>query len=227
MTFGNITVIGSLIIDHIFLIDRLPNLGESYEAPRYKKALGGKGANAAIAAYRSCRTNPNAEPSEKLDTNIDVRMIGAVGEDADGTWMRQELEKAKVDISGVRVEPTKTGMSFIMVEEPKSEDGSGQQPTRDNRLIYTIGANATLQPAQFHDVASLSNGNQPDLIISQLEIARETVETILKTAHSAGIKVLLNAAPVTVMVHDSYHYIRTSWSTRMRHQCFMAAIVKT
>ena len=50
MAAANITVIGSLNIDHIFFIDRLPKLGESYEAKRYEKALGGKGANAAIAA---------------------------------------------------------------------------------------------------------------------------------------------------------------------------------
>ena len=39
----------------------------------------------------------------------------------------------------------------------------------------------------------------PDLIITKREIPQETVDTILKTAHSAGILVLLNASPASVM----------------------------
>jgi ribokinase len=208
MTLGNITVIGSLNIDHIFFVDRLPLLGESYEAKDYKKALGGKGANAAIATYRSCHTNPDlGEPRKKLhvDTDIKVRMKGAVGDDTDGTWMRDMPERAKVDVSGVRTETAMTGMTFIIVEEPDVD--SEDKLTRDNRLIYTIGANATLKPTQFADVTGLSNGVQPDLIISQLEIARETVEAILKTAHGAGIKVLLNAAPANVILPEFYQYV--------------------
>jgi ribokinase len=211
MTLGYITVIGSLNIDHIFFIDRLPILGESYEAQKYKKALGGKGANAAIATYRSCHKNLQAEPDEQPELDILVRMIGAVGDDADGTGMLEILGKADVDVSGVvQVKDGTTGMTFIMVEEPKSEDGSEQETTTvDNRFIYTIGANATLQPAQFANADNLTDrdGIRPDLIISQLEIAREAVETILKTAHKAGIQVLLNAAPAKELRSEFYCYV--------------------
>lgn len=200
MAPANITVIGSLNIDHIFFVDRLPFLGESYEAKDYRKALGGKGANAAIAAYRSCHKKSDAEPREQLDTDIHVRMVGAVGSDLDGKWMKDTIKEAMVDVSGVRTEPdVRTGMTFIIVEEPKDEEH-----TRDNRLIYTIGANATLKPAHFSKVEALSNGTRPDLVISQLEIALETVETILKTAHSNGIPILLNAAPANVILPELY-----------------------
>lgn len=203
MAAANITVIGSLNIDHIFFIDRLPKLGESYEAKRYEKALGGKGANAAIAAYRSCHRQPESETDETLGTDIYVRMVGAVGDDSDGKWMRETIEKAMVDVEGVNtVAGNMTGMTFIIVEEPEDDEHA-----RDNRLIYTIGANATLKPAQFTKVEDLSNGTRPDLIISQLEISLETVETILKTAHSANIKVLLNAAPANVILPELYCYI--------------------
>lgn len=208
MAAANITVIGSLNIDHIFFVDRLPKLGESYEAERYEKALGGKGANAAIAAYRSChrQSETNSEPGEKSGTDIHVRMVGAVGDDFDGTWMRETLRNACVDESGVATVKGITGMTFIIVEEP--EEPENDEATRDNRLIYTIGANASLQSSQFTKVEDLSsNGTRPDLIISQLEIARGTVEAILKTAHSAGIKVLLNAAPANDMRSEFYCYV--------------------
>jgi ribokinase len=203
MATANITVIGSLNIDHIFFVDRLPNLGESYEAKRYEKALGGKGANAAIAAYRSCHKQSESEPGEKPGTDIHVRMVGAVGEDLDGTWMRRTIGEAMVDVEGVKTVKGITGMTFIIVEELEDDD----EDARDNRLIYTIGANATLKPAQFTEVEGLSNGTRPDLIISQLEISLETVETILKTAHKADIKVLLNAAPANVILPELYRYI--------------------
>lgn len=202
MATGNITVVGSLNIDHIFFIDRLPDLGESYPARGYEKALGGKGANAAIATYRTCHSNPeSAKPLGEADVNINVRMVGAVGKDDDGEWLRGALEKSNVDVSGVRKEEESTGMTFIMVEE--QEDSR----VRDNRLIYTIGANATLKSEDFTHIDALSNGVLPDLIVTQLEISLGAVETMLATAGKAKVKVLLNAAPANNILTELYQYV--------------------
>jgi len=53
----------------------------------------------------------------------------------------------------------------------------------------------------------LGSGVRPDLVISQLELRREAVEQILKTAHEAGIEVLLNAAPAQQILSEMYEYI--------------------
>ncbi|KAK3617422.1 putative ribokinase [Elasticomyces elasticus] len=202
MATANITVIGSLLIEHIFFIDRMPDLGESFPANDYMKGPGGKGANAAIATYRACHGSPatTSVSNDGGETDIKVRMVGAIGKDSEGEYMIEALEQSHVDSSGVRRETgISTGKAFIMVEETDE--------SRDNRLIYTLGANVALTPNDFSTVESLSSGTRPDLIISQLEIDLKAVEMILETAGNAGIKVLLNAAPANSILPALYRYV--------------------
>jgi ribokinase len=65
-----IAVIGGLDADLIMIASRIPDRGESVLANEYLEALGGKGANSAIATYRAChkkvlenkRTTENSVP---------------------------------------------------------------------------------------------------------------------------------------------------------------------
>lgn len=202
MCSANITVIGSLMVDHIFFINRMPDIGETYPAERYQKAPGGKGANAAIATYRTCHTDPQSEtsPNAAQDCEINVKMVGAVGKDAEGQFMLEALRKNKVNSDDVHeIDDINTGMMFVMVE--KIND------SMDNRLISTTGANAALKPEAFANTSDLCNGTQPDLIITQLELELGTIERILETAGKAKISVLLNAAPAITILSDLYRYV--------------------
>lgn len=202
MSSANITVIGSLMVDHIFFINRMPDIGETYPADRYQKAPGGKGANAAIATYRTCHTNPQSEtsPNAAQDFEINVKMVGAVGKDAEGQFMLEALRKNKVNSDDVKeIDDINTGMMFVMVE--KIND------SMDNRLISTTGANAALKPEAFANKSDLCNGTQPDLIITQLELELGTIERILETAGKADIPILLNAAPAITILSDLYRYV--------------------
>jgi len=201
MTTGNITVIGSLMVDHIFFIDRLPDIGETLPANEYKKAPGGKGANSAIATHRSCHDDPTRQKPSGAENTIDisVRMIGAVGKDTEGKYMLDALRRNKVDVEDVRQVRESTGMMFVMVQEVGD--------TKDNRLISTSGANDTLQPENFSKAEDLSNAFVPDLIISQLEIDLKAIEKLLETAGKAGIDVLLNAAPANSILSDLYRHV--------------------
>jgi ribokinase len=202
MSSANITVIGSLMVDHIFFINRLPDIGETYPAVKYQKAPGGKGANAAIATYRTCHTKAQLETLSEAAPQFDVkvRMVGAVGKDAEGEFMLDALRENKVNIEGVRVvNDNNTGMMFVMVQ--KVDD------SMDNRLISTIGANSALKPDDFATETDLCKGSRPDLIIAQLELELGTIERILEIAGKANIKVLLNAAPAITIVSDLYRYI--------------------
>ena len=80
----SLTIVGSINVDLTARAERLPQAGETVGGGRLVREAGGKGANQATAAAR---------------LGAAVRMIGAVGTDADGAWMREELDAAGVDTS--------------------------------------------------------------------------------------------------------------------------------
>jgi ribokinase len=218
---ANIVVVGSLMVDHIIITNRLPEIDETYPANSYHQALGGKGANSAIATYRSCHKKPlaveqrkttsEAQSSDQTETEtpvvnglsgvepgIEVQMVGAVGDDEHGAVFRNALADNGIDASGVRTVPGKrTAMTFITVMEE----------SRDNRVLFVAGATEALLPEHFTKVEDFSSTGKPDLIISQLELSTKTVEQMLETAGAEGIDFLLNAAPASNILSEKYCYI--------------------
>ena len=198
-----ISVIGYIDMDLFMTTTRIPDAGESLQAKSYIASPGGKGANAAVAAFRSSHVKIISNdqyrfesPFEEVD--IEVRMIGAVGNDAYGILAKDNLKANGIDISGVQtLENELTGICFCIIESF----------TGENRLLFTTGATEKLTPKYFMTAEQLGNGVKPDLVISQLELPREAVEQILKTANEAGIEVLLNAAPAAQILDEMYEYI--------------------
>ena len=80
-----VTVVGSLNIDYIASVQRLPSAGETVPAIAFIRRFGGKGANQALAAARQGAV---------------VNMIGCVGDDADGRAYRQQLECLRCRFGG-------------------------------------------------------------------------------------------------------------------------------
>jgi len=200
-----ISVIGCLHTDCYMMIDRVPERGESLAAKQYREVLGGKGANSAIAAYRSCHARPpdgivpvEERVDEDNDEEIEVCMIGAVGDDEYGPPFFSQLRKNGVDVSGIRqMAGQKTGVSFVLVEVAGG----------DNRCTFANNANDAWTVEDFTDIKSLACGRPPDLIIAQLEIKRAVVEQMIETAGEAGIEFLLNAAPASSILGSHYPLI--------------------
>jgi ribokinase len=71
-----VTVVGSINLDIIATTDRLPTAGETIGGGVLQQQPGGKGANQAVAAAR---------------LGGSARMIGAVGDDAQGRLMLEAL----------------------------------------------------------------------------------------------------------------------------------------
>ncbi len=92
-----ITVIGSINLDLIATVDRLPAAGETVPGDSFKTAPGGKGANQALAAARA---------GEK------TRMIGAVGKDAFAREALALLATGGVDLTGVHEAHAATGTAL-------------------------------------------------------------------------------------------------------------------
>jgi ribokinase len=181
-----ITVIGSLNTDLVTVTERVPLGGETIESKSFSTGAGGKGANQAVAAARLSRPNP-AITSQSAESNSDVlvKMVGAVGADEFGPKLVAGMRADGIDVSGVKVlEGQNTGVAVILVEEA----------TGENRILFNPGANHSLKPEDFASIENLGE-SKPDLVVLQLEIPLVTALAVIDSCKRESIKVLFNPAP--------------------------------
>ena len=201
MSTYTIAVVGGLVTDLITRTERVPDRGETLTSIDFGTHHGGKGANSAVAAYRLSHTNPNGSNSGGKgpgDVDIQVHMVGAVGDDDFGPPLKKKLTDCGVNTEHVGfVKGGTTGVGVVTVEAD----------TAQNRILYYPGANHSLLPSHFESLESLAGGITPDLVISQLELRRETIEQVIETAHREGIDFLLNPAPASYMLRRIYQMI--------------------
>ena len=175
-----VTVVGSLNIDLITRMDRVPEAGETLLSRSYDTGCGGKGANQAVACARLSRRGVG----EAGSGSVDVQMIGAVGQDAFGKELVDSLRYNGIDTSKVEeVQGQKTGVAVIVVEES----------TGDNRIMVSPNANFSLRPEAFKGFGL--DSRKPSLVVLQLEIPLPATYAVLEVARSRDIPVLLNPAP--------------------------------
>jgi ribokinase len=110
-----VTVVGSINLDLVTTVDRLPRPGETRSGATLKRIPGGKGANQAVAAAR---------------LGADVRLVGAVGRDSSAAEALAGLRDAGVSLD-LREVDEPTGVAVILV----ADDG-------DNVIVVVPGANA-------------------------------------------------------------------------------------
>jgi ribokinase len=163
---ADVWVLGSLNVDVVVRVQRHPAPGETLIGGDPATAFGGKGANQAVAAAAA---------------GAHVRMIGAVGDDAEGRAYRERLATFGIDVHAVRVVPGPTGRAFIAV----ADDG-------ENTIIVSPGANAAVGEEDLRALAAIAAG---DLLLLQLEIGLEVVAEAARIATAAGARVVLNVAP--------------------------------
>ena len=113
-----IAVVGSINLDLVARVIRLPRPGETLTDAELSRVPGGKGANQAVAAAR---------------LGADVWFTGAVGDDEFGELALAELRNAGVDLTGLQVVPNPTGIALILVDD----DG-------ENQIVVVPGANHEL-----------------------------------------------------------------------------------
>lgn len=163
----DIAVIGSNNVDLISYVDRMPDNGETLEAPDFQLGAGGKGANQAMAARR---------------LGSEVLMVTRVGSDLFADNTIKNFEDNGIDTKYViRTEGT-SGVAPIFVDKDSN-----------NRIIIIKGANAKLSAADIDDAAEDIKACK--LIVLQLEIDIETVYYAIEFGKSHDIPVLLNPAP--------------------------------
>jgi ribokinase len=169
-----IVVIGSINMDLVLRVPRMPLPGETLTGGAFQTIPGGKGANQAVACARLGRGAAGGQP---------VAMIGCLGDDAFGTTLRAALVADGIDVSHVTSLPgVASGIASILV------DANGQ-----NSIVIAGGANDLLSPA--HIDAALPLIARASIVVLQLETPLATVQHAIAVAHGLGKTVVLNPAP--------------------------------
>ena len=167
---GRIGVVGSNMVDLVTTITRMPDAGETLEAPAFAIGPGGKGANQAVAAAK---------------LGASVVMVSTVGDDMFGRSTVDTMRSHGIDTTHVRtVVGVANGVAPIFVA-----------PGGENRILIVKGANDHLCPADIDRALPTLRGCA--MLLVQLEIPLETVYHAIDRAAAAGIPVLLNPAPAT------------------------------
>ena len=164
-----ITIIGSVNMDLIATTPRLPEPGETVTGTDFSTAPGGKGANQALAARRA---------------GAEVRMAGAVGDDAFASEALALLKTAGTDLGAVRELPGPTGTALILV------GGDGENMIA---VIPAANGKVTAEDAR-QAVARMEAG---DTLLVQLEIPEEAVAAALSAARKRSVTSILNIAPLS------------------------------
>jgi ribokinase len=121
---STIAVIGSVNLDLVATVKKLPEPGETVTDAELNRFPGGKGANQALAAQR---------------LGADVQLIACVGEDAAADEALALLREGGVDLSSVfSVADVATGTALIAVA-----------PSGENHIVVAPGANRRLLPDAF------------------------------------------------------------------------------
>ena len=180
---ASVVVGGSVNVDLVVSVGRLPRAGETVAGGTFARHGGGKGANQAVAAARA---------------GAAVAMVGAVGDDDLGGEALAELAAEGIDTSHVaRLEGVPTGVAAIVVDE-----------AGENQIAVASGANAALDAAAVEPALTALLAHEPGgglpgpgagtprgVVLLGNEVPEEVVVAGLRAARAAGWLVVLNPAP--------------------------------
>src|SRR5258708_394423 len=170
-----IVVLGSLNMDFVVTVDRLPAPGETTLGRDFQMLPGGKGANQACTAGK---------------LGAAARMIGRVGYDVFGDHLKASLSAAGVDVSGghaSRAQPT--GVALIW------GDRAGQ-----NSIVVASGAHHAMLPSEVEAMRPSFRGAR--FALFQLESPLDVVAAAIKVARSEGVQTVLDPAPAQPLSPD-------------------------
>jgi len=160
-----IVIFGSINVDLIVPVPRLPQPGETVLGGDYALLPGGKGANQALAARRA---------------GSEVVLAGAVGTDSFAEIALDPLRCEGIDLRLVRIVEQPTGCAAIMVS-----------CAGENTIAVAPGANASVRSAQVED--NLLDANT--ILVAQMEIPFGETEILIRRVRARGGRSLLNLAP--------------------------------
>jgi len=164
-------IVGSLHYDIMVEADHLPRRDETAVGSRWYPKFGGKGGNQAVAVARA---------------GGHARMLGAVGDDDFGRFLRDRLAAAGVDAALVETLPgAGSGMSVAIV------DAAGEYAA-----TIVSGVNRRIDPGPLAREAAWAGVS---LLVLQNEVPGAVNLAAARAARARGVPVLLNAAPARAL----------------------------
>ena len=164
---NKIVVVGSINMDLVASVERMPAKGETVSGTNFATHPGGKGANQAVAAAR---------------LGAPVTMIGRLGSDLFATQLRRQLEADRIDTTCIAALSLPSGCAVILVDRHGA-----------NSIVVIPGANGALLAedlTQYEDVFCHAS-----IILAQLEVPLETVTRLAEIARAMNIPFVLDPAP--------------------------------
>lgn len=175
-----ILVIGSLNMDLVVHVPRVPADGETLLGTEFHRYFGGKGANQAVAVARQ---------------GVKTIMAGRVGADAFGRDQIASLKAEGIETDYLLVDEERpSGVAFIIIDSQGS-----------NRIMVVPGANGAVSHRDIEALEPVMA--ECSCVVVQLEIPIEAVLAAVRAAHAQGAKVILNPAPAQPLPLDMYPHV--------------------
>lgn len=175
-----VLIFGSLNIDIVTYLKRMPLPGETVLGDRFETFPGGKGLNQAVAAARA---------------GGQVTMVGVLGSDANSEELKRVMDVEKINNEHVRRIEGACGTAVIEVDQ------EGQ-----NRIIVISAANSDLKSSDISESLLKSITNKK-ILLSQLESPITEVQKVFSRAKEQNFYTILNPAPASKIDDNFYKFI--------------------
>jgi ribokinase len=175
-----VLIFGSLNIDIVTYLKRMPLPGETVLGDRFETFPGGKGLNQAVAAARA---------------GGQVTMVGVLGSDANSEELKRVMDEEKINNEHVRRIEGACGTAVIEVDQ------EGQ-----NRIIVISAANSDLKSIDISESLLKSITNKK-ILLSQLESPITEVQKVFSRAKEQNFYTILNPAPASKIDDNFYKFI--------------------
>lgn len=169
---NKIIVAGSINMDIITRVSKLPLPGETVHGKSVEYLPGGKGLNQAVACAKM---------------GAETILVSRLGNDIFTDTLRKFITCHHINASFIGKSAKESGTAFITI-------GSNGQ----NTIVVVPGSNADVDISDFSGITI----NPGDIIVCQFEIPLPTVLALFQKAKQAGARTILNPSPIQILPPD-------------------------
>jgi ribokinase len=168
-----IVVFGSLNMDMVMHLEKMPRPGDTVLCPNYQRVPGGKGANQAVAAAKA---------------GASVKLFGQIGDDEFGREILTSLKSSVVDTVGVVFnKEAPTGCAMVCVNSHG-----------ENMIAVASGANLEAREAEIPNFLL----SKETTLLLQMETQVDENWKLIRRAKKYGARIILNLAPAHDIPQD-------------------------